>query len=158
MTTSPPAPAASTASSPPPVSNKTAGHKVEEARGSSYGPTIKLILDQERARKTSLESRGAAIITTSGALATLLTGLVTFTRGNVSAFHLAIDKNAVWALIAAAVSFGLAAVLGLAANLPLFYEEADPDILEARVKEEEWGAFDPIEAARWDAELLFRWP
>ena len=114
MTTSPPAPAASTPPGAPPVSNKTAGHKVEEARGSSYGPTIKLIHDQERARKTSLESRGAAIITTSGALATLLTGLVTFTRGNVSAFHLAIDKNAVWALIAAAVSFGLAAVLGLA--------------------------------------------
>ncbi len=55
--------------------------------GSSFGPTIKAQLDEERNRKASLESRGIGIVTSSGALATLLFGLVTFTRDNVNVAH-----------------------------------------------------------------------
>lgn len=71
----------------------------------------------------------------------------------MTAFHLAIDKSSVWALIAAAVCFGLAALMGLAANLPLFYEEADLAILRARTESANWDFPDAIEAARYDAEL-----
>ena len=48
---------------------------LSDVKGSSYGPTIKAQLDEERVRKTSLEGRGIGIVTSSGALATLLFGL-----------------------------------------------------------------------------------
>jgi hypothetical protein len=129
------------------------GLELADVKGSSYGPTIKAQLDEERATKNSLEARGIGIITTSGVLATLIFGLVTFTRGNVNQPHLAIVDTAKWALIAAVVLFSLAALLGLAANLPWWYREALISVLEERVKPEEWSNPDPIEAARYDAVL-----
>jgi hypothetical protein len=47
---------------------------LDEVNGSSFGPTIKDQLTEERARKTSLEARGIGIVTSSGVLATLLFG------------------------------------------------------------------------------------
>jgi hypothetical protein len=55
---------------------------LSDVKGGSYGPTIESQLDEERARKASLESRGIGIVTTSGALSTLLFGLVAFAAGN----------------------------------------------------------------------------
>jgi hypothetical protein len=122
-------------------------------KGSSYGHTIQSQLDEERARKTSLESRGIGIVTSSGALATLLFGLVVFTRGNVNQFHVDIGGVAKWALIVGVLLFAVASLMGLAANLPLDYREASIQKLKERVVKAEWDAQDPVEAARYDAVL-----
>ena len=126
---------------------------LKDVNGSSFGPTIKDYLKQERARKASLEARGIGIVTTSGVLASLLFGLVTFTRGSVVQAHLSIGDPAKWALIIGVALFGLAAVLGLCANLPLNYREADVHHLEDRVTPKDWFNTQPIEAARRDAKL-----
>jgi len=124
-----------------------------DVKGASYGPTIKAQLDEERASKSSLEARGIGIITTSGVLASLLLGLVTFTRGNVDAAHLSINPVAAWVLILAVILFAAAAILGLLSNLPAKYAEADVEVLKKRVDPKEWSTPDPIEAARHDAKL-----
>ncbi len=124
-----------------------------DVKGASYGPTIQSQLAEERARKTSLESRGVGIVTSSGALATLLFGLAAFTRGSFAQLHIPLSGAAKWALIVAAVLFAGAAVLGVLSNAPLPYEEALVPPLRQRVEQDEWGAPDPIEAARRDARL-----
>lgn len=129
---------------------------IADVKGGSYGPTIKAQLDEERATKTSLEARGIGIITTSGVLATLIFGLVTFTRGTIAQAQVSINPAAKSALIVAVVLFGVAALLGLASNLPLFYREASVEILEKRIDPSEWTSPDPIEAARYDAVLNFQ--
>lgn len=86
-------------------------------------------------------------------LATLLFGLVAFTRGNVNQAHLNVGVWAGRALLLGVGLFALAALLRLWANLPLKYREADIKFLKERVEPEEWAAPDPIEAARYDAVL-----
>jgi hypothetical protein len=129
------------------------GLTLADVKGASYGPTIKDQLVEERATKNSLEARGIGIVTSSGALTTLLFGLVAFTRGSNSALHWDIGAPATYALIAGVLLFSLAAVAGLAANFPGKYREAGLEHLEQRVDKEEWFKPDPIEAARRDARL-----
>lgn len=124
-----------------------------DVKGSSYGPTILAQLTEERARKTSLEARGIGIVTSSGALATLLFGLAAFTRGTFNQLHIPITGAGKWALITAALLFAAAAVSGVLSNAPLPYEEALIPPLRSRVEETEWTAPDPIGAARRDARL-----
>jgi hypothetical protein len=121
-----------------------------DLNGSSFGPTIKAQLDQERARKTSLEARGIGIVTTSGVLATLLFGLVTLTRGSTFV-HLEIGPTGKTALMIGVVLFGVAAFLGLSANLPLSYQEMNSEEMEHRVSPQDWFNTRPVEAARRDA-------
>jgi len=127
--------------------------ELAHVKGSSYGPTIKAQLDEERARKTSLEARGIGVVTSSSVLATLLFGLVTFTRGNVSQPHLVIGEPAITALIVGVALFAIAALLGLVANVPMDYSEASIKKLQERVVKAEWEKQDPVEAARYDAVL-----
>jgi hypothetical protein len=124
-----------------------------DVNGSSFGPTIKDQLDEERATKNSLEARGIGIVTSSGALATLLFGLVAFTRGTNNQLHWNIGTPAKYALAASVVLFAVAALLGLAAAFPGGYPEADPERLKERVESDEWVKTDPVEAARRDAVL-----
>jgi hypothetical protein len=51
------------------------------------------------------------------------------------------------------VLFAVAALLGLAANFPAGYPEADPERLKERIDPDEWVKPEPIEAARRDALL-----
>jgi hypothetical protein len=124
-----------------------------DVSGSSFGKTIKDQLDEERDRKKSLEARGIGIVTSSGALATLLFGLVTFTRGTNPQLHWAIGTPAKVALLAGVALFAIAALLGLAANYPGDYKEVSIEKLRDRVKSEVWAVPDPIEGARRDAEV-----
>jgi hypothetical protein len=127
---------------------------LSDVAGSSFGPTIKAQLDEERARKTSLEARGIGIVTSSGALATLLFGLVTFTRGNApNQLHLDIGNTAKGALIAGVLLFAFGALMGLLVNLPVPYREALVPRLANRVTPEQWFKPEPLEAARRDAKL-----
>jgi hypothetical protein len=124
-----------------------------DVNGASFGRTIKDQLDEERSRKNSLEARGIGIVTSSGALATLLFGLVAFTRGTNTQLHWDIGTPAKVALLVGVLLFAAAALLGLAANFPGDYKEASVEKLRERVKSEVWSKPDPIEAARRDAEV-----
>src|SRR5215207_5830795 len=70
----------------------------------------------QEARKTSLEQRGLAVITTSGALVTLLFGLTALSVRPDSRF--VIPDVAAALLVVALAFFVLAALLAIVTNLP----------------------------------------
>ncbi|MCZ7662716.1 MAG: hypothetical protein M5U22_07170 [Thermoleophilia bacterium] len=79
-------------------------------------------LDAQEARKASLEQRGIIVITTAGALATLLlavAGVVTSQKDYGP------PASVTPLLVATAAAFLFAALLALATNLPLRYREID---------------------------------
>jgi hypothetical protein len=84
---------------------------------------VKGLLDAETARKGSLEQRGIGVVTTSGTLVTLLFALIgVFT----AAKNLSLPTAAHGYLGAAVILFAVAVAIGLTANLPFFYREAEP--------------------------------
>lgn len=88
-----------------------------------YADYIKSLVDAETARKTSLEQRGVGVVTTSGTLVTLLFALI----GAVSAAkNFSLPVLAHGYLGAAVILFAVAVGVGLTANLPMFYKEAEP--------------------------------
>ena len=90
----------------------------------------KLNVDQD-ARKTSLEQRALAVITTSGALATLLFGLVTLSTRSAD---YQLPRQAGGPLAVALVLFVVAAVLAVLINVPVPYK----NFVAARVRPEIW--------------------
>jgi hypothetical protein len=98
-----------------------------------YGDYIKEQLDAQEVRKVSLEQRGLAVITTSGALVTLLFGLTALTVKREATFDLP-DTAAVF-LAAALVFFVLAALSALITNLPRSYEGVTVEALRSAVKD-----------------------
>lgn len=88
--------------------------------GVDYAAWVEKLVEDQEARKTSLEQRGLSVITTSGALATLLFGLVTLlTKSND--YKLPTSTHG-W-IAGALIAFSGAAVLGLLTNVPLFYNK-----------------------------------
>jgi len=104
-------------------------------RGSTvYADFIAEQLARQEQRKTSTESRGAAIVTTSGALATLLLGLAAVSKknqGSKGTFVLP-DASQSW-LKLALIFFALAALGAVMTNLPLWLQWVDPDSLKELV-------------------------
>ncbi len=98
----------------------------------------------EREKKATSASKGLSIITTSGALVTLLYGLITIansknagsTRGVASGF-----------LFAGIALFATASILGVYLNAPSRYLEIDPASLTSMTAPEIWSA-DSEEARR----------
>jgi hypothetical protein len=87
-----------------------------------YSDYVRALEAQETARKSSLESRGVNIITTSGTLVTLLFGLVAVLKGSK---NFSLPGSAHGYLIAAVILFVSATALGIVINPPLFYEETE---------------------------------
>jgi uncharacterized integral membrane protein len=87
-----------------------------------YAAYIATQVDRQEERKKSLESRGVTVITTSGALATLLLGLTAIAMKAASTFEL--PKDARLPLAVALGAFVLAAILAIFTNFPRNYEEA----------------------------------
>jgi len=88
-----------------------------------YADYIKVLIDAEMTRKSSLEQRGAGMVTTSGTLVTLLFALV----GVITAakdFSLPVEAHGY--LGAAVILFTIAVAIGVSANLPFIYKEAYP--------------------------------
>jgi hypothetical protein len=115
-----------------------------------------LIADQlaeERARKTSLEQRALAVITTSGVLVTLLIGLAAFVKQASTMAHVGDMSRRL--IVAAAGGFIAAAVLALMVVSPRKYNEADLSALDARIMRERWSSPDLIEEARKNAVLSY---
>jgi hypothetical protein len=105
----------------------------EEPRGRTvYSEYIKEQLADQEARKISLEQRGLAVITTSGALVTLLFGLTALTVKRESTFAIP-DRAAVF-LIAALVFFVAAALSALITNIPRSYRGVTVNALREAVK------------------------
>jgi hypothetical protein len=102
---------------------------------SAYGQVVDDQLEEERRRKASLEQRGTFVITTAGTLVSLLFGLaaVATSRGSF-----VVPAEARVLLTAAVCLFALAALGGLAANVPLRYPNADPQDLRRLITGEFW--------------------
>ena len=103
--------------------------------GSAYSQLIADSLAEERDRKLSLETRGVTVITASGTLASLLFAL--------AASLTAIPKSGVPAsarlpLLLTLVAFVVAALLGLATNIPLRYREPTTQALAKLVDAKYW--------------------
>jgi hypothetical protein len=107
------------------MTDQRAGREVYEA----------FILEQlqsEESRKTSIESRGVSVVTTSGALVTLLFALAAIETSR-KGFVLPADAR-FW-LKAALVSFVVAAILAVLSNLPLPYRTTRPEDLQFAIEE-----------------------
>jgi hypothetical protein len=109
----------------------------ETNAGAAYGQLIVDQLTEERNRKNSLEARGITVITTSGTLVTLLFAL---TAGLTAATKFQLPASAKLPLLLALVAFVIAAIFGLATNVPLRYREATPQGLARLVHAIYWTA------------------
>jgi hypothetical protein len=88
-----------------------------------YADYIKALVDSEDARKSSMEQRGAGVVTTSSAMATLLFaigGVVTASK------NFSLPTSAQGYLVAAIALFATAVALGILANVPLLYKQGNP--------------------------------
>lgn len=94
-----------------------------EAASDVYADYIKSLVDAEVARKSSLEQRGVGVVTTSGTLVTLLLALV---GAITAAKNFALPTSAHGYLAVAVVLFAIAVGIGIFANLPFLYKEAEP--------------------------------
>jgi hypothetical protein len=83
-----------------------------------YTDFIKSLTDVEASRKTSIESKGAGIITTSSALVTILFGLVSVVTSQ-SSFTLPVSAHA--CLVGAIIAFVVAAATAILISFPLPY-------------------------------------
>jgi hypothetical protein len=98
----------------------------------AYGEYLKDQLAAEEKRKASLEQRGLAIVSSAGALVTLLFALGALAT---KAQDFVLEQEAKVLLVAAVGIFLAAAVSALATNLPTPYENVSPDALRDRLRE-----------------------
>lgn len=105
-----------TGSCTPPVSPPATGR-------ATYVAFLKDEIAAQDARKASFESKGIAVITTSGTLVTLLFALAALSTKHEATFDLPKDARhwLVWAL----VFFFAAAVAALVTNVPGWYQSVD---------------------------------
>lgn len=109
--------------------------------GTIYAAFIKSLQDHEQDRKSVLEAKATAVVTTSGTLVTLLFGLV---AAVTAATNFKLPEVSHGWLIAAVILFVIATGLGVAtANIPVPYGEAT---FQANQLKEAWGQ--PAGAAR----------
>ena len=99
----------------------------DETAGAEFAAYYAVLIEEQDARKASIEQRGLAVITTSGTLSTLLFGLVAVVT---KATDLELPTVARIPLGVAIIAFVLAAVLALLTNIPRKYVNVvvgDPD-------------------------------
>lgn len=94
-----------------------------------YSDFVKSLIDAEAARKSSIEAKGVAVITTSSALVAILFGLVTAITSRTS-FTLPTETHG-W-LLAAIIAFVLAAAGAILVSFPLPYGQTDITISDLR--------------------------
>jgi hypothetical protein len=89
-----------------------------------YSDYIAEQVAREEERKTSLESRGVGVVTTSGALATLLLGFTTLAKK--AGQHLLLPTEARGLVHLAMAFFAAAVLLAILTNVPVLLKWADP--------------------------------
>jgi hypothetical protein len=107
----------------------------DDDAGPVYAALVDEQLKQENDRKVSFEARGLAIITTSAALVSLLFGLSGVVTKS-SSFELAGIPGIF--LIVSASLFVVAAILGLASNWPMKYQQVEIENLRELTSERYW--------------------
>jgi hypothetical protein len=110
--------------------------------GGVYGAFVSLQLDDQRSLKDSLERRAGGVITSSGALVTLLFGFAAITTHS-NGYRLPSTTHV--PLLIALGAFVLAFGLAVAVGLPLIHKRVDVDGLNESVGEN-W--FEPDWVAR----------
>jgi hypothetical protein len=96
-----------------------------------YDDYVEEQIKRQDERKSSLEARGLAVITTSGALATLLLALAAASKRNRTSNGTFVLPDASQSLLKwAVVSFGVAALGAILTNFPLWLQWADPEGLK----------------------------
>jgi hypothetical protein len=111
--------------------------------GDVYGPLFVTMLTEQSARKSSIEQRALAVITTSGGLVSLLIALSALLLGKNATLRLNAGSRAI--IIAAVVAFVAAAILALIANTPRGYGDFSDEDVDRMMHE-----FDRSEEdARW---------
>lgn len=93
--------------------------------GDVYAPIVEGMLTEEAARKASMEQRAISVITTSGALVSLLVALAAFLLGKNTTFHASTPTK--YTLVGAVALFVAAAILALLVNSPRAYRSFGPD-------------------------------
>lgn len=98
-----------------------------------YGELVKEEMASQEARKSSFEQRGLAVVTTTGALVTLLFGLAAIASrtGHGEPFG---TEEKVWLAIAL-VGFVVSAFAALATNFPVRYDAVKPADIKGRLTE-----------------------
>jgi len=110
---------------------------LEATAGFDYGALIIETLSEERDRKKSLEQRGLAVVTTSGALVSLLFAIGAVVT-SAESFHV---PGVARTLLAVGVGlFAAAAVAGIRTNRPLEYAEPGAGDLLQLTEEKYWEA------------------
>jgi hypothetical protein len=111
--------------------------------GKAFETLVAEQLTEERARKTSLEAKGAAILTTTAALVGLLFGFTTLVAGQtLKGADLQGARDLLWyALLALLVAAGC----GLAVNFPWPYREVVPAAMRDMI--DHW-TDDPIDGEK----------
>lgn len=108
----------------------------QSAAGDVYGGHVESLLAAEYDRRKTLESRGAAIVTTSSSILTLILGLTVVITGKDYSFS---STAALGLLIASLVTFvGSAIVAILVQNYGMKYTVTGAQTLEAMVQNEAW--------------------
>ena len=128
----------STATSP-------SGTSQQGIAGDFYSKLIDDQLTEERNRKTSLEQRGAGVITTAGTLVTLVFGFTAVVKGS-NALH--IPDDARLGLVGALFLLLIAVAIALLIGRPRLYFEVTKKGLEDMVSRAEWLDPNTIEARR----------
>ena len=100
----------------------------------TYGAFVKDELEAQDKRKASFEQRGLAVITTSGALASLLFALTALSTKQSDTFVLPHTAQN-WISTALGLFFA-SAIAALVTNVPLGYAAVKADEIRARLKEE----------------------
>jgi hypothetical protein len=99
----------------------------------TYAEYLKDQLAAEEKRKASLEQRGLAVISSAGALVTLLFALSALATKAQPTFVL--EQGSKTLLFAAVAVFLLCAVAALATNLPVPYKNVSPAAVKRRLRE-----------------------
>jgi hypothetical protein len=109
-----------------------------------YYGLLKDELAAQDARKASFEQRGLAVVTTAGALASLVFGLAAF--ASTGKTH-PLPQDTRELLVLALAVFVAAGVLAILTNLPIVYRVPKPAQLHRRAQQDE----NEIDALRWVA-------
>jgi hypothetical protein len=119
----------------PPTSNESQPADTGEAKagkgpGEIYAVFLKERLDAEEAAKTSLQQRGLAVITTAGALVTILFSVAAVVTGKDT---YRAPSGGLSLLVWVAVAFGITGFLALLTNVPLGAAQVNPDDYYAKM-------------------------
>lgn len=116
-----------------------------------YTAYVEKVLESQDSRKTSIEQRGLAVITTSGTLVTLLFAVIGLATREAQTYSLSHDAR--WWLIAAVALLVGAALFGLATNIPTNrYRNVDPKelttLIDRNWSEDAWSASGRVSRTR----------